>query len=323
MSKKKPSKNRAHGRGAHPRSQKTQHSSPIKKATARDWIAAARIRTLPVAIAPVALGTGIGIFEGGVMPWRPLNAVLCLVIALALQIGVNYANDYSDGVRGTDSYRIGPARLTGSGAAKPRKVLQVALIFFALAAIAGVTLVVLTGAWWLLAVGALALIAAWFYTGGKRPYGYYGLGELSVFLFFGLVATVGSAWAQSDIVWSQSALVSGAGVGLLACAVLMVNNVRDIDQDRLAGKRTLAVILGARGSRVAFAVFTLLPFAAIPVLTLIFPAMGLVYFVLLLALPTVVIVGWARTAQELILALQLSSLTTLAYGLGVGLIFAL
>ena len=292
-------------------------------ASARDWMSAARVRTLPLAIAPVALGTGIGILEGGTLPWQPVNALLCLVIALTLQIGVNFANDYSDGVRGTDRYRVGPARLVGSGAAKPTRVLSVAIAFFAIAALAGLALTVLTAAWWLLAVGAAALLAAWFYTGGRRPYGYYGLGEVVVFIFFGLVATMGSAWAQSQVLFSQIALLGGAAMGSFACAVLVANNLRDREQDKLAGKKTLAVLIGPVASRVLFGVLMLVPFVLLVPLTLIFPEAGFVYFALLLALPTVAIVGWGRTAQELILSLQLASLTSLCFGLGLGVLLAL
>ncbi len=300
------------------------HHNPAKKriATWRDWVAAARIRTLAVAIAPVAMGTGIGVFEGGTMAARPVNAALALIVALALQVGVNFANDYSDGIRGTDAARVGPARLVGSGMAEPRAVLKVAIVCFGIAALAGSVLVVLTGHWWLLAVGAAAIAAAWFYTGGKRPYGYAGFGEVSVFLFFGLVATIGSAWVQSDILWSQSAIIGGTAIGLLACAVLMINNLRDIENDRLVGKRTLAVRIGPKFSRILFAAFMLLPFTLIPVLSLLFPAMGLLYFILLLAVPTVAIGVWGKTAPELVLALKLASLTTLFFGLGVGSIFA-
>lgn len=298
--------------------------SPAKQPRVRfrDWIAAARIRTLGLAIAPVAMGTGIGVFEGGVMPARPLNAALALTVALALQIGVNFANDYSDGIRGTDRNRVGPARLVASGLVNPRLVLIVAMVFFGIAVIAGSTLAVVTGHWWLFAAGAASLLAAWFYTGGKRPYGYAGFGELAVFLFFGLVATIGSAWVQSDILWSQSAVIGGVAMGLFAAAVLMINNLRDIDTDRVAGKRTLAVRIGPRASRIAFAVFMLVPYAAIPVFTLIFPAMGLVYFTLLMAIPTVVIGIWGRTPAELVLALKLASLNALLFGLGVGSVFA-
>lgn len=322
-SKRTPKANATKARNSHPRAQKHEHSSPIAKATTTDWIAAARLRTLPLAVAPVALGTGIGIFEGGPLAWRPVNAMLALIVALCLQIGVNYANDYSDGVRGTDAFRVGPKRLTGSGAASASRVRSVAFSFFGIAAMAGILLVFITSHWWLLAVGAIAILAAWFYTGGKRPYGYIGLGELMVFIFFGLVATVGSAWVQSDVLFSQSALIGGAGVGFLACAVLMANNIRDRAQDKLAGKRTLAVLLGNIGSRVAFAIFMLLPFVGVWVLSLVIPAVGLAYFVLLMAVPTSAIVGWAKTPRELIWALQLASLSALAYGLIIGVVFAL
>ena len=281
------------------------------------------MRTLPLALAPVALGTGIGVLEGGDRPWSPVNALLCLVVALALQVGVNFANDYSDGVRGTDRFRVGPARLTGSGAAAPKRVLAVALAFFAIAALAGLALTVLTATWWLLAVGVLSLAAAWFYTGGRRPYGYYGLGEVVVFVFFGLVATIGSAWAQSGIAVSALELLGGSALGSFACAVLVANNLRDREQDALAGKRTLAVLIGPVASRVLFCVLMLVPYLLLVPLTLIAPGTAFVYFTLLLALPTVAVGGWARSARELILALQLASLTSLSYGLGLGVLLAL
>ncbi len=236
-------------------------------------------------------------------------------MALALQIGVNYANDYSDGVRGTDRYRVGPSRLTGSGAAKPRTVLVVAMVFFALGAIAGVVLVVLSHQWWLLAVGAVAIAAAYFYTGGKRPYGYYGLGELFVFVFFGLVATAGTTFTQVGTVNVESWL-SGVAAGLLACAVLMVNNLRDIEQDKLAGKRTLAVLVGSLTGRILFTLFVLLPFVILLFFVIFYPLAPLVYFVLLPALPAVIITLTAKTPPEFIIALQLTSLTALLFGLG-------
>ncbi len=238
-------------------------------------MAGARLRTLPLAIAPVALGTGAGVVAIADGPWHPARALLALVVALALQIGVNYANDYSDGVRGTDDHRVGPARLTGSGAAKPKHVLAVSLSFFALAALAGLALVVVTRQWWLLAVGAVAIVAAWFYTGGKHPYGYYGLGELFVFVFFGLVATAGSAYVQALTV-NLEAWLGGVGAGLIACAVLMANNLRDVAQDKVAGKRTLAVLVGPLAGRILFVVFMLVPFAHRRVLRAALPAAWLV-----------------------------------------------
>jgi 1,4-dihydroxy-2-naphthoate octaprenyltransferase len=288
----------------------------VKKATAADWIGGARLRTLPLAIAPVALGTASAYLLSA-PGWHWVRALLALAVALALQIGVNYANDYSDGVRGTDKYRVGPSRLTGSGAAKPRTVLVVAIVFFALGAIAGVGLVVLTHYWWLLAVGAVAIAAAYFYTGGKRPYGYYGLGELFVFVFFGIVAVAGTTFTQVGTVNIESWL-SGVAAGFLACAVLMVNNLRDIEQDKLAGKRTLAVLVGSLAGRVLFAVFVLLPFVILVFFVLFYPLAPLVYFILLPALPAVIITLTAKTPSEFIIALQLTSLTALLFGLGLG-----
>jgi 1,4-dihydroxy-2-naphthoate octaprenyltransferase len=288
----------------------------VRKATARDWIGGARLRTLPLAVAPVLLGTGSA-FLVSTPGWHWVRALLALAVALALQIGVNYANDYSDGVRGTDKYRVGPSRLTGSGAAKPKTVRTVAFVFFGLGAVAGLILVILSRQWWLLAVGAVAIVAAYFYTGGKKPYGYYGLGEVFVFVFFGLVATAGTTYTQIGTVNIESWL-SGIAIGFLACAVLMVNNIRDIEQDKLAGKRTLAVLLGNRASRVVFAVFALLPFVILIFFVLFYPLAPLVYFVLLAAIPAVIITLTAKTPPELIIALQLTSLTALLYGAGLG-----
>lgn len=238
-------------------------------------------------------------------------------MALFLQIGVNFANDYSDGVRGTDKHRVGPRRLTASGAAKPRTVLIVALLFFALAAAAGLIIVVRTEQLWLIAVGAVAILAAWFYTGGKRPYGYYGLGELFVFIFFGLVATVGTTYVLSGTVNIESWL-SGVAIGLIACAVLMVNNIRDREQDKLARKRTLAVLIGDRASRIAYAVLVLAPFGILAFFVLFYTNAYLTYFVLLAAIPAAIITLTAKTAPELIVALRLTTLTALAYALLLG-----
>lgn len=319
-------RSRTHGRSGNPAKAGSPRSgapaAPVGPATARDWISGARLRTLPLAIAPVALGTGAGVIALVDTPWHPARALLALVVALALQIGVNYSNDYSDGVRGTDDHRVGPARLTASGAVNPKHVLAVALSFFALAALAGLALVVITQQWWLIAVGAAAIVAAWFYTGGKRPYGYAGLGELFVFVFFGIVATAGSAYVQALTV-NLEAWLGGAGVGLLACAVLMANNLRDVEQDRVAGKRTLAVLVGPVVGRILFVVFTLVPFGIAVFFALFYPTAWLVLFALLAALPACVIVVAAKTARELIIALQLTSVTALLYGVGLGLAFAL
>jgi 1,4-dihydroxy-2-naphthoate octaprenyltransferase len=297
----------------HPAGPRTAPNRPTK-VTAADWISGARLRTLPLAIAPVALGTGAATIPGSVHDRWPLVA-LCLAVALFLQIGVNYANDYSDGIRGTDAYRVGPARLTGSGAVRPKLVLTVALVFFGLAAIAGLAIVLITQMWWLLAVGAVAIIAAWFYTGGKRPYGYAGLGELFVFVFFGLVATLGTMWVLVRDVTLEGILAAVA-IGFISCAVLMVNNIRDIEQDRIAGKKTFAVRIGNLPARIVYCVFMLIPFLVLGFLTLLFPLVILVFFTLLIAIPAGLIVITAKTPKELILALQLTSFTGLAYGLG-------
>ncbi len=293
----------------------------MKPATFGDWVAGARLRTLPLAVAPVLIGVGAAKVAEGPGVWHPIRSLLCLAVAVLLQIGVNYANDYSDGVRGTDAYRVGPGRLTGSGKAAPRRVLSVALTFFALAAVAGLILVILTQHWWVLIVGAAAIAAAWFYTGGKRPYGYYGLGELFVFVFFGLVATVGTTYMLSGTA-NQEAWLGGVIAGLIACAVLMVNNIRDIDPDKQAGKRTLAVLLGRVASRVVFCILLLVPFAILGVLALFYPFAWFGMFALLAALPACVITIFAKTPRELITALQLTSLTGLLVGIALGAAYA-
>jgi 1,4-dihydroxy-2-naphthoate octaprenyltransferase len=279
----------------------------VEKATARDWISAARLRTLPLAITPILIGTGAAIIIDGLFHW--VMALFCLIVSVSLQIGVNFANDYSDGIRGTDDHRVGPARLTASKKASPRAVLTAALLFFAIAALAGLALVIRSQQWWLLLVGAACIVAAWFYTGGKRPYGYYGLGELFVFVFFGLVATVGTTFVQVLAV-PQEAWFGGVGAGLLACAVLLANNLRDIEQDRAAGKRTLTVLIGRRGTRILFTVFVLAPFAIAAYLALFYPIAWLTMLALLAAIPA----RTYRLPRELVVALSVTSLTSLAYG---------
>ena len=288
----------------------------VRKATARDWIGGARLRTLPLAIAPVALGTGAAhlLSDGG---WHWVRALLALAVAVFLQIGVNFANDYSDGVRGTDKNRVGPSRLTGSGAAKPHTVLIVALVFFGLGGLAGLALTITSGYYWLLAVGAVCIAAAYLYTGGKRPYGYNGLGELFVFVFFGLVATAGTTFTQVGNVNIESWL-GGVAAGLFACGVLMVNNIRDITQDTLSGKRTLAVLVGSRAARILFAVFVAVPYLILIFFSIFYVKAPLVYFSLLSGLPAVVITLTGRTAAEFILALKLTSFTALVFGIALG-----
>ena len=214
---------------------------------ANKWVVGARPRTLPAAVAPVLVGTAVAAGGGPVVAWR---AAAALVVALALQVGVNYANDYQDGVRGTDRNRVGPIRLVATGLASPATVRRAALVSFGVAGLAGLALAAVVAPW-LIAVGAACIAAAWAYTGGPRPYGYAGLGEMFVFVFFGVVAVTGSAYVQEG---HLSALALGASVpvGLLATALLVVNNLRDRSGDDAAGKRTLAVRLGDRGTRVMY-----------------------------------------------------------------------
>jgi 1,4-dihydroxy-2-naphthoate octaprenyltransferase len=219
-------------------------------------VAGARPRTLPAAIVPVAVGTGVAAGYHDFVAWR---AALALVVSLALQIGVNYANDYSDGIRGTDEQRVGPVRLVGSRLATPRQVVSAAAASFLVAAAAGLVLAAAVS-WWLLVLGAAAIAAAWFYTGGSKPYGYRALGEVSVFAFFGIGAVAGTAFVQMGRL-SWLALAASVPVGLLACALLVVNNLRDIPTDEVTGKRTLAVVLGDKRTRLLYAGCILVPFA--------------------------------------------------------------
>ena len=208
------------------------------------WLLGARPRTLPAAVVPVALGAASAVGEADPVWWRVAPA---LIVSLALQVGVNYANDYSDGVRGTDEVRVGPVRLVVSGLAAPGAVKRAALAAFGVAAVAGLLLASITS-WWLLVVGAAAMLAGWGYTGGPKPYGYLGLGEVFVFVFFGLVATAGTTYVVCQRLTSV-AWLAGCLAGCLACALLVVNNLRDIPTDREVGKRTLAVRLGDRLTR--------------------------------------------------------------------------
>ena len=225
-------------------------------ATPAQWLAGARPRTLGAAVAPVLVGTAAAYGDSGdVIWWR---AVAALVVALALQVGVNYANDYSDGVRGTDDVRAGPLRLTASKIATPVAVRTAAIVAFGIAAVVGLALAVAVDLR-LLAVGALAIAAGALYTGGPKPYGYSGFGELAVLVFFGLVATVGSTYVQIERI-PGAAWWSAVGVGLLACAILLTNNIRDVDGDRASGKRTLAVMIGRDRARSLYAAVVLTAF---------------------------------------------------------------
>ncbi|WP_232304596.1 1,4-dihydroxy-2-naphthoate polyprenyltransferase [Microbacterium sp. XT11] len=299
------------------RTPKRVSGNPAKKpvvelapVTIGDWIGAARLRTLPLAVAPVVIGTGAARSTGPEFHW--VIALACLAVAVFLQIGVNFTNDYSDGIRGTDAHRVGPARLTASGRVKAKTVLIVGLAFFALAAVVGLAIVIRTQEWWMIAVGAACIVAAWFYTGGKRPYGYFGLGEVFVFVFFGLVATLGTTWVQIFAL-PQQAWLGAVAAGLFACAVLLANNLRDIDQDRLVGKRTLTVLIGKRATQVLYSLFLLVPFAIAVLLALLFPIAWLALLALLAGLPALLIVWTYRKPAELVIALALTSLTALLY----------
>ncbi|NJC23383.1 1,4-dihydroxy-2-naphthoate octaprenyltransferase [Arthrobacter pigmenti] len=217
-------------------------------ATAAQWIEGARPRTLPMAVAPVIIGCAAA---WDLFAFKPVNAMLAAIVAILLQIGVNFANDYSDGIRGTDNDRVGPLRLTGSGAAKPWQVKWAAFGCFALAMAAGIALIVLSQTWFLLLVGVGCVAAAWGYTGGRNPYGYMGLGDVFVFVFFGLVATLGTTYTQANQL-SGPAWVGAISTGIIAMALLMANNVRDIPTDREAGKLTLAVRLGDTAARISY-----------------------------------------------------------------------
>jgi 1,4-dihydroxy-2-naphthoate octaprenyltransferase len=265
----------------------------------------------------VLAGSGAAWWLGGFHPWR---ALLALVVALALQVGVNYANDYSDGVRGTDAERVGPMRLVGSGAATPGHVKLAAFACFGIAAVAGLALVVWTAHWWLLAVGAASILAAWYYTGGDRPYGYAGLGELFVFVFFGLVAVCGTTYVQVGIVdWAT--LAAAVAVGALACAILVANNLRDIAGDTVAGKRTLAVRMGDTGTRrfyVALVAVTALAVGAAGAMSTWWALLGLAGLVLLVRPARDVLDG--AVGKALIGVLKLTGFAELAVagGLAVG-----
>ena len=208
------------------------------------WILGARIKTLPAAIAPVIVGTSLA------DQIKVINALLALIVSLSLQIAVNYANDFSDGVRGTDTNRVGPTRLVASKLATASSVKNASFISFFVAIIAG-TLLAFNTSIWLIAVGLISILAAWGYTGGKKPYGYLGFGEVVVFIFFGIVATVGSYYVQVEQI-SSSALLLSIPMGSLSCAILVINNLRDLNQDKLVSKRTLAVKLGDANTRIFY-----------------------------------------------------------------------
>jgi 1,4-dihydroxy-2-naphthoate octaprenyltransferase len=268
----------------------------------------------------VIVGIGVAI---GAHQFSPFLAILAALVAIFLQIGVNFANDYSDGIRGTDLNRVGPVRLTASGRVKPAIVRGVAFVAFGLAAIAGLGLVWLSSTWPLLAVGVLAILAAWYYTGGKKPYGYAGLGELMVFVFFGLVATLGTVYTQIGSV-TVGAVLAASGIGLLAVAILLINNIRDLATDKVAGKYTLPTRLGDRRSRRLY----MLVIVGALVIGLIIAALYApwAWLLLLLSGPVAMLIASVRlgvSGPKLIPMLGRTSLLELAYGVILGVAFAL
>lgn len=281
------------------------------------WVIGARPRTLPAAVAPVVVATALAGSDASLFP-----ALLALIVSLSLQIGVNYANDYSDGIRGTDKDRVGPTRITASGLATPASVKAAAFISFGVAAVAGLGLALMTS-WWLIAVGLISILAAWGYTGGKNPYGYLGLGELFVFIFFGVVATVGTFYVQTETITANSLLAS-IPMGTFACALLAINNIRDRALDAPAGKKTLAVRLGDRKARYFFVALIVLGYLAVlamgkpwALLTLItFPvALQLIRGVLGSAQGRDLIPFLAKTGQlQLLFALTFSLSLVLSHG---------
>ena len=288
-------------------------------ATTAEWIEGARPRTLPNAIAPVIAGTGAAASLDSPVWWK---ALLALVVSVSLIIGVNFANDYSDGIRGTDDERVGPLRLVGSKVAAPRTVKAAALVCFAIAGVAGLVLA-LTSAWWLVLVGALCIGGAWYYTGGKNPYGYSGFGEVSVFVYFGLIAVLGTQFVQAGrIDWAGA--VCAVAVGAFSSAVLVANNLRDIGTDAVSGKRTMAVRLGDGRTRLLHATLLVAPIVLSVALVLRTPWALLGLLVLPLAARANAPVRRRALGLELIPALRdtglamlvWSVLTALAIGLG-------
>lgn len=283
------------------------------------WIAGARPKTLPAAVVPVAVGTAAVAGEGFIA-WR---FVAAMAVALALQVATNYANDYSDGIRGTDDDRVGPLRLVGSGSASPESVKRAIIVSFAVAGVIGLILSLAVNPL-LLIIGAASIAAGWFYTGGDKPYGYLGLGEVFVFVFFGLVATIGSAYVQTVSI-SGLAAVLAVPVGVFATALLIVNNLRDREGDAAVGKNTLAVRMGDRGTRVLFAATMLAAFALIALTALLSGRLALLLGLagLVVAIPAIRRVWSGAEGRELIPVLEATGRTQLLTGIAItiGLLF--
>jgi 1,4-dihydroxy-2-naphthoate polyprenyltransferase len=288
-------------------------------ATTAEWVLAARVRTLPNSIAPVLVGTGAAAAVDGFIWWA---ALLALVVALSLQVGVNYANDYSDGIRGTDAERVGPLRLVGSGVATPASVRAAAFACFGVASVAGVSLVALTGHWWLLAVGAGCLAGAWFYTGGSRPYGYSGFGEAAVFVFFGLVAVLGTSYVQSGTI-SWAGVAGAVAMGSFSAAVLVANNLRDVPTDATAGKRTLAVRLGDRRTRLLYFGLLAVPFVVTLLVSMVTPWVLLALLAFVVVVPAVRVVARGGSGLALLPVLRDTGLAMLAWAVFAGLALGL
>ncbi|MFV9634587.1 1,4-dihydroxy-2-naphthoate polyprenyltransferase [Mycobacterium neumannii] len=287
-------------------------------ATFAQWVEGARPRTLPNAIAPVIAGTGAAAWLQAACWWK---ALLALAVAVAMIVGVNYANDYSDGIRGTDDVRAGPLRLVGSKVATPRAVLTAAVVSLAVAAIAGLVLAAVSAPW-LIAVGAVCIAGAWLYTGGSKPYGYLGLGEVAVFVFFGLVAVLGTQYTQAlRIDWVGAAIA--VAMGSMSSAVLVANNLRDIPTDKESGKITLAVRLGDARTRLMYQVLLVVAFALTLVLMLATPWVAVGLVALPLAVRAAAPVRRRRGGRELIPVLRDTGLTMLVWAVAVALALAL
>ncbi len=288
-------------------------------ATAAEWVAGARPRTLPAAVAPVVVGSGVAAY---LQSFQLLPAILALLVAVSFQVGVNYHNDFSDGVKGTDTQRVGPVRLVGQRLAPASAVRTAAIAAFAAGAVAGLALTAVSGVWWLIPVGMASVAAGWLYTGGPRPYGYAGWGEVFVFVFFGLVAVMGTAVTQ--IGWIPLlALVASLPVGLWACAILIANNLRDIPTDTVSGKYTLAVRLGDRRTRVLFVAVLVTAFAVVVAMMGYTPWVLLALVAVVPAAAPVRAVAGGATGPDLVPVLAGTGIVLLVGGLGLGVGLAL